>query len=226
MHFNFIPISGGGRGHNEPGSESTSRTASRAAPYATGFTLIELMIVVSIIAVLATLVTKMIQVAQAKAAEAQATTTIATLKNAIESFNRDEGVYPGWSLEVDDPEEFNGFPALYEGIAGERPPNGKGGKNSPYTEFDNSMIVVVDEDFEDEFKEAGRSIFDSDVDKFYLDPWQEPYIYRENRSKRSKEEWMIRRSGFDLWSAGPDSVNDAWYGVSEEGEEYDDIGNW
>ena len=193
-----------------------------------GFTLIELMIVVSIIAVLATLVTKMIQLAQDKALEAQATTDISTLKNALEQFNRDEGVYPGWDLEVDDPEEFNGFPAMFEGIAGERPPNGKGGKNAPYLELDTSSIVVIDEDYEEEYKKAGRSdLFDPDVEKFYLDPWQVPYFYRENRSKRDKEDWMIRRSGFDLWSAGPDSVNEACYGVAEDGEEeYDDIGNW
>ena len=176
MHFKFNPIPRlnpilrlnpirGGEGYPD---ESAFNPASARQRKVGGFTLIELMIVVSIIAVLATLVTKMIQQAQAKAAEAQATTDISTLKNALEQFNRDEGVYPGWDLDVDDPEEFNGFPSMFEGIAGERPPNGKGGKNAPYLELNTSNIVVIDEDFEEEYKKAGRSdLFDPDVEKFY-----------------------------------------------------------
>ena len=37
---------------------------------------------------------------------------------------------------------------------------------------------------------------------------------------------MIKRAGFDLWSIGPDGENSACFGLPEEGEEYDDIGNW
>ena len=84
-----------------------------------------------------------------------------------------------------------------------------------------------DEDFDDEFKRVGRDdLFDPEVDKYYLDPWSEPYFYRENKSKRTKEDWMLKRRGFDLWSVGPDGVNDACFGHPEEDEEYDDIGNW
>ncbi|MGE4603225.1 MAG: prepilin-type N-terminal cleavage/methylation domain-containing protein [Planctomycetota bacterium] len=194
-----------------------------------GFTLIELMIVVAIIAVLATLVTKMIQQAQAKAAEAGAITSISTISSALEEYNRAEGVYPGWELNVGDVEleEFNAFPVLYESIAGEPPPNGKGGRNSPYVDLATDMIVIVDDEFDGEYKRPGREdLFDPDVEKFYFDPWSEPYRYRENRSKRRKENWMIKRSGYDLWSVGPDGENSACYGVPEEGEEYDDIGNW
>ncbi len=210
----------------QDGGDST-RNVQKPRKSQTGFTLIELMIVVAIIAVLSTLVTKMIQQAQGKAAEAEAASDISGMKNALEQYLRDEGVYPGWDLKVDDPEEFNGFPSMYEGVAGERPPNGKGGRNSPYIELSTDSIAVVDEDYDDEYKVAGRDdLFDPDVDKYYLDPWKTPYFYRENKSKREKEDWMIRRSSYDLWSIGPDSENDACYGVPEEGEEYDDIGNW
>ncbi|MEC9476085.1 MAG: prepilin-type N-terminal cleavage/methylation domain-containing protein [Planctomycetota bacterium] len=202
-----------------------SANGSRSA----GFTLIELMIVVAIIAVLSTLVTKMIQQAQAKAAEASATSTISSIGAALNAYNRDEGVYPAWDLKVDDSEleDFNAFPVLYENIAGERPPEGKGGRNSPYVDLDNEMIAVVDLEYEGEFIRPGRDdLFDPDVEKFYLDPWMEPFRYRENDSKRRKEDWMIKRSGFDLWSIGPDGDNAACFGLPDEGEEYDDIGNW
>jgi len=194
-----------------------------------GFTLIELMIVVAIIGVLATLVTKMIQQAQAKAAEAGAATAVSTISSALEEYNRDEGVYPAWNLKVDDSEleDFNAFPLLYESIAGERPPNGKGVKNSPNVDLDMELIVIVDDEFDEEYKRPGREdLFDPEVEKFYFDPWSEVYRYRENRSKRRKEDWMIKRSGFDLWSIGPDGENSACFGIPEEGEDYDDIGNW
>jgi len=219
MIFKLIP--------NCSGDSSFDGTHSNERRRDVGFTLIELMIVVAIIAVLSTLVTKMIQQAMRKAEEAQAANDISSLKNALEMYNRDEGVYPGWNLQVGDPEDFNGFPAMYENIAGERPPQGRGGKNSPYIELDTGMIVIVDEDFDDEYKVVGRDdLYDPDVEKFYFDPWKSPYIYRENKSKRVKEDWMIRRSGYDLWSAGRDGENEACFGIPEEGEEYDDIGNW
>ncbi len=194
-----------------------------------GFTLIELMIVVAIIGVLSTLVTKMIQMAQARSFEANAASDISTLTSAIESYARDEGIYPGWDkkLGAEDLDTFNCFPILFENLQGERPPDGKAGKNTPYSNMSSDRLVVVDEDYEGEYKRANRDeLFDQYVDKYYLDPWSEPYFYRENKSKRNKEDWMLKRRGFDLWSVGPDGVNDACFGYPEEDEEYDDIGNW
>ncbi|MAJ27821.1 hypothetical protein CBD41_00280 [bacterium TMED181] len=194
-----------------------------------GFTLIELMIVVAIIGVLSTLVTKMIQMAQARSFEANAKSDVSTISSALEAYMRDEGVYPAWKEKLggEDLETFNCFPILFENLQGERPPEGRGGKNTPYSDMASDRIAVIDEDFDDEFKRVGRDdLFDPEVDKYYLDPWSEPYFYRENKSKRTKEDWMLKRRGFDLWSVGPDGVNDACFGHPEEDEEYDDIGNW
>jgi len=206
-------------------STGQTRTASSKA----GFTLIELMIVVAIIGVLSTLVTKMIQMAQARSFEANAKSDISTLTSALEAYARDEGVYPGWDMKLggEDLETFNCFPILFENLQGERPPEGKAGKNAPYSDMAADRIAVIDEDFEEEYKRAGRDeLFDPEVDKYYLDPWSEPYFYRENKSKRTKEDWMLKRRGFDLWSIGPDGENEACFGYPEEDEEYDDIGNW
>ncbi|OUU23805.1 MAG: hypothetical protein CBC13_04635 [Planctomycetia bacterium TMED53] len=194
-----------------------------------GFTLIELMIVVAIIGVLSTLVTKMIQMAQARSFEANASSDISTLSSALEAYARDEGVYPAWKEKLggEDLEVFNCFPILYENLQGERPPEGRAGKNAPYSDMASDRLAIVDEDYEEGYKRASRDdLFDPEVDKYYLDPWSEPYFYRENKSKRNKEDWMLKRRGFDLWSKGPDGVNDACFGYPEEDEEYDDIGNW
>ncbi|MGE4619487.1 MAG: hypothetical protein AAEJ04_06740, partial [Planctomycetota bacterium] len=130
-------------------------------------------------------------------------------------------------VDDSDLETFNAFPTLYESVHGERPPNGKGGKNSPYLDLDNEMIAIVDDEYDEGYKRPGREdLYDPEVEKFYKDPWDNPFVYRENKSKRRKEMWMIKRSGFDLWSLGPDMENQACFGLPEEGEEYDDIGNW
>lgn len=209
-------------GANRPSSSRSSSSRS-------GFTLIELMIVVAIIGVLSTLVTKMIQMAQARSFEANAKSDISTMSTALEAYIRDMGVYPAWKekLGAQDLEEFNSFPVLYENLQGDNPPEGKGGKGAPYSELAADSIAVLDEDNDGFYKRASRDdLFDPDVEKYYLDPWSEPYFYRENASKRRKEDWMLKRRKYDLWSIGPDGENQACFGYAEEDEEYDDIGNW
>ncbi|HIA27360.1 MAG TPA: prepilin-type N-terminal cleavage/methylation domain-containing protein [Planctomycetes bacterium] len=205
-----------------------------------GFTLIELMIVIAIIAVLAGLVTKGIGLAQAKAQQAEAINDINTvLFPSLQAFKSDMGAYPGWdkSPTLDDIEEFNSFPDVYEALCGRRPPAGRGGRNAPYVELKLDKVVVEDEDGDllainsdndviGAFRKADREEQrDPDTEKFYIDPWGYPYIYRENGSKRRKEDWMIKESSFDLWSIGPDGINSACEGPDFD-EESDDIGNW
>ena len=196
-----------------------------------GFTLIELLIVIAIIGTLAALITSGITKVRGKAAEAQASNDISTVMVAgINSYQSDMGFYPAFNKNCDDDEveEFNAFPELFEALCGEKPPEGRGGKNAPYAELKAESIMVEDEDAAIGYSPADNDeLYDPDIEKFYIDPWGFAYVYRENGSKKKRKDWMIKRSSFDLWSIGPNGVNEACYGRDAfEEEGFDDIGNW
>ncbi len=205
---------------------STLEVPARTNPEE-GFTLIELLIVIAIIGTLAAMITAGITRVRGKAAEAQAKNAIQTIDGGIRTFNSDMGFFPAFDqkVEEDEIEEFNAFPQLFENLCGERPPEGRGGKNTPYAELDLSDVVVEDEDNTvTGYREADADeLYDPDIEKFYLDPWGVPYFYRENSTK-TRQSWMINPKSYDLWSAGPNNTNEACYGlVAKEDKEYDDV---
>lgn len=65
-------------------------------PIQSGFTLVELMIVVSILGILAAIAMPEFQNYQQKAKEAQAKANLKILREAIERYNADHGVPPGY----------------------------------------------------------------------------------------------------------------------------------
>lgn len=62
-----------------------------------GFTLVELLVVITIIAILAALVLSTAGGIQDKAARSRAQSEIAALSAALESYKADNGDYPGWT---------------------------------------------------------------------------------------------------------------------------------
>ena len=66
-----------------------------------------------------------------------------------------------------------------------------------------------------------KELHDPEIEKFILDSWGNPLIYRVNKGRRL-EAIMLNRHGFDLYSTGPDGIDQTILG--EEGG--DDIGNW
>jgi hypothetical protein len=131
---------------------------------------------------------------------------------------QDESEYPGMGLPADP--ERNDFPLLYNALFGERTPHGPGGRNAPYMKIKEDQIAVYDPDTES-YRQADRDeVRRDDVEKFLLDPWGNPYVYRCNQGKRM-ETWMHNRD-FDVYSIGANDEDDTIL----ESEKSDDIGNW
>ena len=68
---------------------------------------------------------------------------------------------------------------------------------------------------------------DSEVEKYLLDPWGEPFVYRANKGKNLSEHMFMHNQAADIYSRGPDSEDQTMLGEDAEAEgEIDDIGNW
>lgn len=186
-----------------------------------GFTLIEILIVVSIIAILVSLVLGGIMSARMSAYKAIASSMVETWSAGLDTFVQEMGFYPGAEFEPDE----NAFPVLYEALLGEKPPKGKGGNGVPYIDLKRESVRVRDEDDGGYRKPVDDELFDSEVEKFVVDPWGEVYWYRANKG-RERESYMMRHRKADIWSMGPDRNNATLPGAEDEGEDSDDIGNW
>jgi prepilin-type N-terminal cleavage/methylation domain-containing protein len=195
-------------------------TPGKGAPRAQGgFTLVEVLIVISIIAVLAGLAVVGIQIAKVKANIAVTTTTVRQLSTALDQFESDESLLPGIELEPD--AERNDFPLLFEALFGQKRPKGGGGRNAPYVTLREDLVRVYDRDTGEYRKPTREERFDKDVPKFLLDAFGEPFVYRCNKDKdRSQFKYMIGEK-FDIYSRGPDNTDQTMLG-----EEGDDIGSW
>ena len=183
-----------------------------------GFTLIEILIVISIISILASLVLVALGRGRDEVNKALAHTDVATLSQALAAYVADEAEYPGQDLQPDP--DRNDFPLLYEALFGERRPRGKGGRNAPYADFKENRIAVYDPGTDTYRKPTRKEFRDPDVKKYVLDPWNNPFIYRCNRSSPRREPWMHKDA--DIYSLGPNEEDDT-VDLLEAG---DDIGNW
>ncbi|MGH9363548.1 MAG: prepilin-type N-terminal cleavage/methylation domain-containing protein [Thermoanaerobaculia bacterium] len=190
-----------------------------------GFTLIEILIVVSIIAILASLILAGVSFARNRANLAVATTTVGNWVTALKAYQQDTGGFPGAEYK----DEVNAFPALFEALIGDKK-KGKGGPGAPYMEIKEKDVVVLDdEQLDSEGNPTYRAVEDpADIyenpklEKYIIDPWGRPYVYHENRS-RPRQKWMHGRD-FDIYSTGANKTDDTIEGLT--GSDNDDIGSW
>ena len=188
-------------------------------PAERGFTLVELLIVIAIIGILAGLALKAISVVREATDGAITTTEINSFKAAVEQYNSDEGEFPGQRKKTSGDE--NQFPILYNALFGERRPSGPGGRNAPYMDLKQDKVVVYDDDIEDYRPAKRKEIYDEKVEKYMLDAWANPLIYRSNKGRKF-DDYMRNRYRFDIYSTGPDGIDQ----TAEGEDESDDIGNW
>lgn len=208
------------------GISKLKRDSSRA-----GFTLIELLVVITIILALVGMIGAGVGYAMRKAKTAEAKSDINTFKLALSEHESKKNNFPG--VRVKPPEgmaelkEWNVFPDLFRALYYAKSDGGVL-ETAPLSNLKRKNICVLrpSSTGEKEYHEATvDEIEDFNEDKYYLDPWVNPYSYRENKGKREKQKWMIDKNGYDAWSWGEDEVNDAWRGP-EYLADSDDIGNW
>ena len=183
-----------------------------------GFTLVELLIVISIIAILSSLIITGLGVATEARNKTEAVSTIASFKTSIANYKTDTAKLPAQFLKPDP--ERNDFPKLWAALMHEPP---VGGPSAPYIDdYQREKIAVYDEDLEEYVRAGKDELDDPSIEKFMLDPWGEPYIYRANKGL-PKEDYMLRPGSYDLYSKGPNGEDDTIVGT--EGDDNDDVTN-
>jgi prepilin-type N-terminal cleavage/methylation domain-containing protein len=193
--------------------------ATRSRARAEGFTLVELLIVIAIIGLLSALVTGAVAKVKDQAKVTETKSAITTFGNALAVFFSDKSYYPGYDVKTDEDEleEFNAFPVLFTTLYS--------GKKNYIDDINYKSLVIMDYDTDTYVEALTDDIEDKDVEKFYLDSYGAPIYYRENKQKKPQD-WMIKKSSFDLWSIGPNGINEACYGLDATKEAgYDDITN-
>ena len=199
---------------------SKRQTQVRADLGRRGFTLVEILIVISIIAVIASMVLVGVQAARESANGALTQTTVSELNNALNTYIADEGEPPGMGMEPQ--ADRNDFPLLYDAIFGTPRPKGKGGRSAPYTKLDEDAVVIYDED-ELQYRRPNRQeLLSPDVPKYLVDAWGEPFFYRCNKGRDRTAYEFMHNPDIDIYSVGPDAIDQTQ--LAEE--ETDDIGNW
>ena len=196
-----------------------------------GFTLVEVLIVISIIAILASISFAGVRIVQEKTRVAQSRTEVSQFTQAIDRYQTDEKIYPGIEQEKITSDD-NQFPTLYDRLLGDPKPRGRGGRSSPYLKLTNTRVVVEDEDWdedndepEDRWLTTNRSERENPkIKKYYLDPWRNVYVYRCNRGRKGAG-WMLYPRSYDFYSFGSNGEDETVLGEDGEDEENDDITN-
>ena len=200
----------------------SERLCHRGSEAVRGFTLIEVLIVISIIAILASLVIGGLGIAQRRARETHTRSEVTMMLDALENYRLDEGEIPGFLLDPDP--ERNDFHLLFNALMDTPQPKGKGGRSAPYLEKITPKQIVVRDEITGEYRQVTRKErYINSIPKYIIDPWGQPYIYRCNKGLK-RQDWMSNPDGVDLYSLGPNEEDDTILG-DDAGEEPDDIGN-
>lgn len=183
-------------------SPRRSRGHRCRASFETGFTLIEILVVISIIALLGSLTAAGIFWQREHTYVGIATAEVSRVALALDAFVSDEGTYPAADRKPDPSR--NDYPELLRALTGVRRPLGPGGRNSPYLSFKEKNVFVRDEG-SGEYRPATRlELQDDAVDKYVVDPWGNPYVYRLLPDRHTGGARVVG----DILSLGPNGLDD------------------
>lgn len=168
-----------------------------------GFTLMELLVVVTIIVILAGITLGGMSLVQQKTARDKAKVQIKLLESAIEDYQSDNKSYPS----SPEPGGENGSEILFEELY-----------NKGFQAKEKIYLGELDPDGNAEGKGGQGWIRKSANSAQIIDPWGNPYYYRDGSSESSIN------PDFDLWSAGKDGRTNAADPKHQDCQ--DDIRNW
>jgi len=177
-----------------------TRRASRG-----GFTLIEILVVIVIVTILAGIVIGAAKYVQVKEARARAQSQIAMMETALESYKNDNGAYP-LSTAIRANSIGNSILLYWALAAG--PKQYMTFKPNQLRDFHDSIALAIGCDTTNS---VGPYVI-------LMDPFGQPYNYFRKAAAACGTDGQTNIATFDLWSYGPNNVND-------EGTN-DDITNW
>jgi prepilin-type N-terminal cleavage/methylation domain-containing protein len=192
----------------------------RARTQTQGFTLVELMIAIAIISILAGLTIGGVLIARQRAYVVTPQTSITLLHHGLMAYVDDRGCYPGASV----PDDENALPELVEALVGQKPPEGRGGRNSPCLDLKQVNLRTLDPSTGEMRPVRPREVLDPELPKLVVDAWGMPLWYRVNKGKELTDYRRNLRSA-DIWSTGPDRRNQS-QPRPDPGDRDGDLGNW
>ena len=133
---------------------------------------------------------------------------VVDFKLALRAYERDHGALPGH----DGPQDVDIPGLLYEALRGREGSDETGRRRvAPYMRFASDDLGV--ESSPGAWRPPTREEQDDPtVSKYILDPWGRPYHYIGNPSRSAKIPSMPDANGYDLWSDGPDRVDEGGAG--------------
>jgi general secretion pathway protein G len=183
---------------------------TRPSSFRRGFTLVEMLAVISIIVVLAGIVMASTVYVKQKRALSEAKVQVSLLSNSIEEYKTDVGYYPpGGSGGKGDSK------ILYRALYWDSNDNGAG------ADTDTVQKIYLSE-LDPKNNKMGWTEGNK-AEVIIIDPWGNEYRYRSGKLDDGSANPKAVNPDFDLWSAGPDGKTS-----DSDDNEYtkDDIRNW
>lgn len=198
------------RRERSPESELFIRMKTHSPSFRRGFTLVEMLAVITIIVILASIVVGGLQYAKDKEARNKAKIQVELLSNACEEYKLDTGTSPlGGNGQKGDSK------ILYRLLYWDSNEDGTG------PESDTQQKIYISELDPENNKQGWTDGKKSEVR--LIDPWGEEYHFRSGKTADGKANPSAVNPDVDIWSSGPDGKTSI---SGDTKDTKDDIRNW